>query len=436
MPGANRLEGAVVRLRTGFITIVTVVLAATIGFGCTSGPSNRSASKGATATTQHQEAVTPVPKGTPQQLRAQFEQFLGAHTMLAVRFMRSVVTGPPELRQALLASLKDNTQELKGAVAAAYGQSEGSRFEQLWQRHIDALAAYANGVATRDAAARQTARTNLVAYCSAHGSWFAQATRGRVPASVAASGVRQHVDELMRQLDLYAAHDYAQAYRIQRMAYEHMFTAGATMAKASITPEQAVGFDAPPQKLRSAFDMLLGEHMELIIDAQRATFAGAQEFNAAAAQVNANTTALTQAMGAILGPRKGAEFQSAWANHIDGLMAYTTAVVSKDEAGKQAAERNLDAFANRLALYFSGVVNAQLPVEPVTAAITMHDGHLINQVNAYAAKDYTKAQEMEDHGYHQMLGVANTLVGAIQRTVKMPAGGSQTGGGGTAQRRR
>jgi len=49
-----------------------------------------------------------------------------------------------------------------------------------------------------------------------------------------------------------------------------------------------------------------------------------------------------------------------------------------------------------------------------------------------------KAQEMEDHGYHQMLGVANTLVGAIQRTVKpgMPVGGSQTGGGGTAQRRR
>ena len=46
------------------------------------------------------------------------------------------------------------------------------------------------------------------------------------------------------------------------------------------------------------------------------------------------------------------------------------------------------------------------------------------------------AQEMELHGYEQMLGVANTLVGAIQRTVKpgMPVGGSQTGGGDTAQR--
>ncbi len=438
MPGATRLEGAIVRLRTGFIALVTFVLAATIGFGCTSGPSNRAASRGATATTAHREAVAPVTKGTPSQLRSQFEQFLGEHTMLAVRFMRSVLTGPPELRQALLASLKDNTEELSETVSAAYGQSEGGRFEQLWQQHIDAFAAYANGVATHDAAAKQAARTKLVAYCSAHGSWFAQASKGRVQASVAAGGVRQHVDELMRQIDVYAAHDYAQAYQIQRMAYEHMFTAGATMAKASVTPELAVGFDAPPEKLRSAFDMLLGEHMELIIDAQRATFAGSQEFKAAGAQVNANTTALAQAMGAILGPQKGAEFQSAWANHVDGLMAYTTAVAANDEAGKQAAQKNLDAFASRLALYFSDVVSNQLPVEPVTAAITMHDGHLINQVNAYAAKDYTKAQEMEDHGYHQMLGVANTLVGAIQRTVKpgMPVGGSQTGGGGTAQRRR
>jgi hypothetical protein len=34
-----------------------------------------------------------------------------------------------------------------------------------------------------------------------------------------------------------------------------------------------------------------------------------------------------------------------------------------------------------------------------------------------------------------MLGVANTLVDAIQRTVKpqLPVGGSQTGGGGTAR---
>ena len=62
----------------------------------------------------------------------------------------------------------------------------------------------------------------------------------------------------------------------------------------------------------------------------------------------------------------------------------------------------------------------------------MHDKHLIEQVNAYAVNDYAKAQQMQLEGYQQMLGVANTLVGAIQKTVKpgLPVGGSKTGGGG------
>jgi len=181
--------------------------------------------------------------------------------------------------------------------------------------------------------------------------------------------------------------------------------------------------------------MLLGEHMELIIDAQRATFAGAPEFKAAAAQVNANTATLTKAMEAIVGPKKAAEFQTAWANHVEGLLAYSTAVAGKDEAAKATAAQNLDGFAARLALYFSDIVRNELPVEALTDVLAVHDKHLIEQVNAYAANDYAKAQEMQLEGYRQMLGVANTLVGAIQRTVKpgLPVGGSLTGGGGTAQ---
>ena len=164
--------------------------------------------------------------------------------------------------------------------------------------------------------------------------------------------------------------------------------------------------------------MLLGEHMELIIDAQRATFAGSSEFKAAAAQVNANSATLAQAMGAIVGPKKAAEFQSAWANHVEGLLAYSTAVAGNDEAAKATATQNLDGFAARLALYFSDIVRNELPVEALTDVLSVHDKHLIDQVNAYAVNDYAKAQQMQLEGYQQMLGVANTLVGAIQKTVR------------------
>jgi hypothetical protein len=382
-------------------------------------------------------AATAVPT-SPKQLRAQFEQLLGQHALLAVRQMRSVVAASPEFQRAADASLQTNTDALSRLVASAYGATQADRFRPLWQRHLVDLTSYAKGVAGHDTSAIEAARTALVADANAYGSWLTGASKGRVTAGDAAAAVRMHVQELMDQADAYAGKDYDQAYRIEREAYEHMFTAGTALAKASLTPEVAVGFDTPPEKLRSAFAMLLGEHMELIVDAQQATFAGAPQFKAAAAQVNANTAALTQAMAGMVGPKKAAEFQAAWANHVEGLMAYTAAVAGKDEAAKAAAKQNLDGFAERLALFFSDVVRNVLATDPLTQAITAHDQHLIDQVDAYAAKDYARAQQMELNGYQQMLDVANTLVGAIQRTVKpkLPVGGSKTGGGAMACRRR
>jgi hypothetical protein len=375
---------------------------------------------------------------SPKQVRAAFEQLLGLHALLAVRQMRSVVAGAPDFGQVAGASLQANTDALTRVVASAYGRPQADRFRQVWQRHLADLMAYAKGLAATNTAATGTARAALLADANAYGSWLAGASKGRVTASEAAAGVRMHVEELMRQADAYAAKDYTQADRIERAAYEHMFTAGAGLAKASVTPEVAVGLDAPPEKLRSAFAMLLGEHMELIVETQRATFAGAPQFKAAAAQVNANTNDLTKAMAAIVGPAKAREFQAAWAKHVEGLLAYTAAVAGNDQNAKAVAKQNLDGFAERLGLYFSDIIKNALSAGPLTEAITAHDTHLTDHVDAYAAKDYTKAQQMELEGYQQMLQVANTIVSAIQRTVKpqLPVGGSQTGGGGTAHQRR
>jgi hypothetical protein len=425
-----------VRVRTGLVGLL--ILVPTVAVACAPSPAGRSGPPAAPpAAGQHamtQAAHTAATQASPQQRRAQFEQHLGLHALQAVRLMRGVVAAAPDFVPVASASLQDNTDALSQLVTTAYGDAQADRFTRLWQRHITDLFAYAQGVASHDTSAKQTARTALLADAEAYGAWLAQASGGRVRASDATAGVRMHVEELMTQADTYAAGDYAQAYRIERQAYEHMFTAGAGLAKASVTPELAVGLDAPPAQLRSAFAMLLGEHMELIITTQRATFAGASQFQAAAAQVNANTSALTKGMGAIVGPRKAAEFQSAWADHVEGLLAYSTAVAGNDQAAKATAAQNLDGFAARLALYFSDIVGKKLPVEPLTHAITAHDTHLIDHVEAYAAKRYDQALQLEREGYLQMLGVANTLVDAIQKTVKaqLPVGGSQTGGGGVA----
>jgi hypothetical protein len=426
-----------VRIRLGRPALIILVLAGVVA--CTSDKASRSGSPSPSSAATHHQA-TPTTLATagnadPKQQRAQFEQLLGQHSLLAVRLTRSLASAPPEFRQAADASLRQNTDALSQLVSSAYSNPDGDRFKQLLEGYVTNLTAYANAATSKDASKQAAARAAIMAYCDDYGDWFAQASNGRVEAGDAVRTARTRVEELMRQVDAYAARDYEQAYRIGREAYQHTFASGATLAKASVPPETAIAMDAAPDKLRSAFAMLLGEHMELIIDAQRATFAGSPEFKAAATQVNANTTTLTQAMGAIVGPKKAAEFQTAWANHVEGLMAYTAAVAGNDEAGKSVAKQNLDGFAARLALYLSDIVRNVLAADPLTEAITAHDAHLINHVDAYAAKDYGKAQQLQLAGYQQMLGVANTLVDAIQRTVqpRLPTGGPKTGGGGTAR---
>jgi hypothetical protein len=419
--------------------LVVVVLAAAAA--CTSGTDRRSASPAPPSTAAHHagtHGTGGAVKATPRQLRAQFEQLYGLHALLAVRLMRAVASSSRDFAQAAAATLGRNTDAVSRQVAAAYGATEADRFRRLWQRRNDTLVAYANGVAGDDPSAREQAREDLIAGSGEHGAWIAGASKGRVQASAATRAMRAHVEHLTRQLDAFAARDYDQAYRLERAAYEHMFATGATLAKGSVTPQVAAGLDAPPEKLRSAFGMLLGAHMELVVGAQRAAFAGAPEFDAAAAQVNANTTAISRAMGAIGGPLAGGQFQQAWAGHVEGLIDYSTAVAARDEAAKARAERDMHTSAVGLAVYFSRLAPKDLDFVTLTRAVTAHDAHLVDQIDAYAARDYLRAHQMESAGYQQMRGVSDVLVGAIQRKVQaaMPVGGSQTGGGATALGRR
>jgi hypothetical protein len=426
-----------VRSRTGLVVLAVSIL--TVAVACDSNRGDRSGSPAPTQTSGHPAEHGKVVAATsPRGLAAQLQQYYAQHTLLAVRQMRSVLTATPTYRQAADAELEEYTEELAQIVGGAFGEDQGERFERIWQGSITHFSAYAEAVAANDPAAKRKARAGLQGDADAYGAWFAGVSDGRTRASEAAEAMRTHVEQLMEQADAYAADDYDQAYQTERQAYEHMFAAGTELAKADLAPKEAAALDAPVEQLRAAFAMLLGEHLQLIIDTQRATFAGAPQFKAAAAQVNANTAALTKGMGTIVGPRKAEEFQAVWAEHVEGLLEYSTAVASNDQAERTAAREEMRGYGARLALYLSDIVRNELPLEPLTAALGEHDQHLVDQIDAYAAKRYDEAQELELEGYEQMLGVADTILGALQKTVRpqLPVGGSQTGGGGTARRTR
>jgi hypothetical protein len=428
--------GGIVRVRAGLTGLVALVLATAVGCTSDGDGGDRPADAATATTTAHHAATQPAlaADATPREVRARYEQLLGQHGLLAVRLARSEVAKNTELQKVVEGSLAANADTLEQLVGVTYDGAQADEFKQLWQGYSDELAAYADAAAVGNGPGAQEARAALLAHCDDWGAWLAEASGGRVQAAQATRSAQARVGRLMDQIDAYADHDYDQAYKLERQAYQQTYGAGTTLATASLTAKEAADVATAPENLRSAFAMLLGEHMELIVDAQRATFAGSPEFEAAAAQVNANTATLAEALGGIVGPEKAEEFETAWANHVEGLMAYTAATAGKDEAAKAVAKENLDGFAERLALYFSDVVRNVLATDPLTEAITAHDEHLTAQVDAYAAKDYARAQQVQDEGYQQMVGVANVLVDAIEKVMAqaMPAGGSKTGGGGMA----
>jgi hypothetical protein len=423
-----------VRLRTGLVGLVAFVLAVSVS--CTADkPARSTATPAATTTVDHSDhAAEPAAKSPPAPLPLQFEQLLGQHAFVTVQLMRGMVSAEPEARQAAGSALQANTEALSQLVGSRYGTAAGDRFKQLWQRRIADLSLYADSVSNGDAAGKKTAQDALMSDSSNYGSWLAGASKNHVKPTDATAAARQHVQALMKQIDAYHVKDFAQAYTTERQVYEQVFSSGAVLAKGSVDAKAAAAFDAPTEKLREAFAMLLGEHMAMLVETQRATFSGSQEFQAASTQVNANTDAIAKAMETIVGAKAAAEFKSAWGDHIDGLVAYTAAVAGNDESKKSAAEKELNQVAVDLAVYFSHVVKNQAAVVPLTSAITGHDRHLMDHVDAFAERDFGAAQQMELDGYDQMLGISNTLVDAIQRVVKpgLPVGGSQTGGGGTA----
>jgi hypothetical protein len=64
----------------------------------------------------------------------------------------------------------------------------------------------------------------------------------------------------------------------------------------------------------------------------------------------------------------------------------------------------------------------------------MHDQMLLEEVQAFQAKDYAKAHDLGYSAYDEMFDLSAQLSHAIELTVatKLPHGGSQTGGGGMA----
>jgi len=400
----------------------------------------RSASEPAPAESMamQREPTSPLdPKRQVVELRTGLEELFGQDVFVGIRVTRSRLRGDPDFTQAAVDALSRNSDDLAALLGRVYGSGRAKEFRQLWETQQEGLVAYARAASQHDQAAKAAARRQLDAFPGKIAQFLHTLTAGGTTVPAVSSRLSTHIDDLIRFTDAYAAGDYATAYRIERTDYEREFGLGTVIAAGIAGGPSArlpAGFDSPLTRLRSTLGELLGEHMQLVVDAMGAALRGGPEFKADAAQVNADTTLLAGAFGVLFGPRSGTRFESVWSDHVDALVSYSGAVATKDQEGKDQALAQLRAFEKHLSAFLSTSTGGRLTAPALSDVLHMHDRDLVEQLDAYARGDYTTAYRVTYDGYQHMFAVASTLSGAIGPTIaaRLPKGGVRTGGGGMA----
>jgi hypothetical protein len=281
----------------------------------------------------------------------------------------------------------------------------------------------------------QQARQQLVAAESALGSFLAGASKGRLTSANAKADMRMHVEGLLAQADAYAKGDYATADSEYQQAFRHTYALGGTFAAALLPAKDAATLGTPSWQLRVNLTEALGEHVALIVAAMRAVSGTTTaDFKGLGGALNSNTVALSGAIGTLFGAPAAARFQALWADHVDALIAVTSAAATGDTTKQEEGQRQLAAFAPALAKFLNGATQSRLSADALSQAFVMHDQMLIQEVQAFQAKDYATAHDLGYQAYDQMYDLSAQLSHAIELTVKakLPRGGSQTGAGGMA----
>ena len=164
--------------------------------------------------------------------------------------------------------------------------------------------------------------------------------------------------------------------------------------------------------LRVLLNGLEREHVDLASQATRNGFDGSADFGASAKALDANSVALSQAIGSVYGPDAQAKFLEIWRSHITFFVNYTVAAKAGDQAGMAKAVTDLGGYEDAISDFFSQA-NPNLPRAAVHQLIADHVGLLKSAVDTYGAKDFAGSYAKEHDANAQIGTIADTIAGAI-----------------------
>jgi hypothetical protein len=169
----------------------------------------------------------------------------------------------------------------------------------------------------------------------------------------------------------------------------------------------------PACDLRVGLGSLLAEHTIIAAHAMQLGLTGPKDdFTATAAQLDKNTVALGAAIKSVYGADGETAFLKLWRAHIGFFVDYVGASAKGDAAAKTKALSDLDGYRTDFDAFLTGA-NPNLPAGSVAEALIPHVQGLIDQFEAFKAKDYAKANDAIDHGFTHAAMLGATIAEAI-----------------------
>jgi hypothetical protein len=168
------------------------------------------------------------------------------------------------------------------------------------------------------------------------------------------------------------------------------------------------------QKSALRLQALLGQHSVLAADMMRGRVRGDEDFaQAANAALGKNTDEMTQLVQSLFGAEAANRFKSLWGNHVVALLNYARGLADQDNAVRDEARKSLTAFELDLGRFFSGAAQGRLTARAARDAVLRHVDHLLEQADAYAAQQRTKADQIYREAYRHTYHLGETLAAAL-----------------------
>src|SRR5215217_3026083 len=172
--------------------------------------------------------------------------------------------------------------------------------------------------------------------------------------------------------------------------------------------------DASTEDAAVQLQALLGHHSIVASEMMRARIRGDEDFaQSANTALGKNTDAMSDMIKALLGESAASQFKTLWTGHVTALFDYSRGLVETDLAVRKEAQSTLGHFEGELAEFFAAGAQGRLPAEAANAAVQAHVHHLLQQAEAYASGDYTRANKLVREAYSDSFGMGKVLAVAL-----------------------